>query len=284
MKVNAEEIKIIAQLVYDLCGIVLDESKGYLIESRLATLAKEHECETFSEFYYKARYDHNKAIQSDIINAITTNETLFFRDTSPFEALQHKVIPDVIDQRANSLNPKRLRIWSAACSTGQEPYSIAMTLCDLIPDIASWDIKITATDISDNALKQASQGVYADHEIKRGMKPAQLQKYFAQEGSTFKVKDELRYFIAFKRLNLHEPFDTLEQFDCVFCRNVAIYFNAQDRADLFERITRQMNPWGYLFVGSSENLTGLGQQYQPEHHCNAVVYRVHRGAFSTAST
>ena len=126
MQVTPEDIQVISRLVDDLCGIVLDASKGYLIESRLSRLAEETGCKTFTELYYKVRYDNNKALQRKIIDAITTNETLFFRDTSPFEALQFKVIPELIDLKGGSLNPKRLRIWSAACSTGQEPYSIAM--------------------------------------------------------------------------------------------------------------------------------------------------------------
>ena len=134
MRVTPDELKILARLVNDLCGVVLDESKAYLIESRLSKVAEDAGCKNFSELYYKARYENNKTIQIKIIDAITTHETLFFRDTSPFEALQHKVFPDLFDAKAKTATPKRIRIWSAACSTGQEPYSVAIVLHELLPD------------------------------------------------------------------------------------------------------------------------------------------------------
>lgn len=273
MQVSTEDIKVISRLVDDLCGIVLDESKGYLIESRLSGVAAEAGCASFSELYYKARHGSDRALRTKIINAITTNETLFFRDTSPFEALQHKALPELFDAKAGSAFPKRLRIWSAACSTGQEPYSLAMVLHELIPDIASWDIKITATDISDQAIAQASRGQYAEHEIRRGMPPRLLEKYFAKDGNNWKVKDELRALIAFQRINLLEPFTALGTFDVILCRNVAIYFKPDVRRELFERLARQLAPHGYLFAGSSESLSDLGPRFMPHKHCRAVFYR-----------
>lgn len=148
-------------------------------------------------------------LHSHIIDAITTQETLFFRDGSPFEALQYKVIPELIDARAGTMFSKRIGIWSAACSTGQEVYTIAMTLCEIIPDILKWDIKILGTDISDFAIKHASLGQYADHEIQRGMEPALLRKYFTEVKNGWKVKDELRFLASFQRRNLLEPFGDL---------------------------------------------------------------------------
>lgn len=273
MQVTAEDIKVISRLVADLCGIVLDESKAYLIESRLSSVAQAAGCQTFSELYYKARYEGNAAVRNSIIDAITTRETLFFRDTSPFDALQHKVLPDLIDARAGTPRARRLRIWSAACSTGQEPYSIAMVLHELLPDLPAWDIKITATDISDAAIGQASAGRYAEHEIKRGMQPAMLSKYFTREAGGWKARDELRALIAFRRLNLLESFVGLGPFDVILCRNVAIYFSADARRDLFTRLTHELLPDGYLFVGSSESLLDLGPAFTPHHHCRAVFYR-----------
>jgi len=179
MQVTPEEIPAVSRLVDELCGVVLDETKGYLIDSRLGSIADAAGCSNFVDFCQKALTD--RTLQNEVINAITTQETLFFRDTSPFEALKHKAIPETIDAKADSPFPKRLCIWSAACSTGQEPYSIAMTLSELIPDIASWDINILATDISDSAISQASKGLYAKHEIQRGMAPNMLEKYFRPE-------------------------------------------------------------------------------------------------------
>ena len=273
MQVTPDEFKVLARLVDDLCGVVLDESKTYLIESRLSKVAQEAGCKNFSELYYKARYESDKVIQTKIIDAITTHETLFFRDTSPFEALQHKVLPELLDAKSRTVTPKRLRIWSAACSTGQEPYSICIVLHQLLPDIATWDIKITATDISDAAVQQASIGRFRDTEIQRGMKSDLLDRYFTREPDAWKIKDEIRAMVAFKRLNLLDPFANSGPFDIIFCRNVAIYFNAMARRSLFERLIRELAPDGYLFVGSSESLTDLGPQFVPQHHCRAIFYQ-----------
>jgi len=273
MNVTPDDIKVVSRLVADLCGVVLDETKGYLIESRLSDIAKDAGCEAFSELYYKVRYANDKTLQNKIIDAITTQETLFFRDTSPFDALQFKALPELIDARAATAFPKRIRIWSAACSTGQEPYSIAMTLNELIPDIATWDVTITATDICDTAIKQASRGIYRAAEIQRGMKPTLLRKYFTEEGDGWKAKDELRGLISFQRINLLKPFVAMGPFDVIFCRNVAIYFKPEDRRSLFNRLADALVPDGYMFVGSSESLADLGPRFAPQHHCRAVFYR-----------
>lgn len=276
MQVTAEDIKVISRLVDDLCGIVLDESKGYLIETRLSSVAEQAGCRTFAELYYKVRYAQDKALQTKIIDAITTNETLFFRDTSPFEALQHKVLPFVIDAKAGTPYPRRIRLWSAACSTGQEPYSIAMVLHELIPDIHAWDVSILATDISDAAVRQASAGCYAEHEIQRGMSPALLAKYFLRQPRGWKVKDELRALVAFRRINLLEPFVGMGPFDVIFCRNVAIYFSAESRRSLFKRLARLLPEYGVLFAGSAEALSDIGPEFAPQHHCRAVFYQPNR--------
>ncbi len=273
MQITPEDIQVVSRLVDDLCGIVLDETKGYLIESRLSNVAEEAGCKTFSELYYKVRYNSDKTLQNKIIDAITTNETLFFRDTSPFDAMRHKALPELFDAKAKTAFPKRIRIWSAACSTGQEPYSIAMVLHELLPDIAEWDISILGTDISDAAIGQASAGRYANHEIQRGMTPAMLAKYFVQEPGGWKVKDELRALVSYRRLNLLEPFVGMGQHDVILCRNVAIYFSPEVRASLFHRLADCLSDGGYLFVGSSESLADLGPQFAPQHHCRSVFYQ-----------
>lgn len=273
MQVTPEDIQAIAALVNDLCGIVLDGSKGYLIDSRLSRLAVAAGCNSFCALAQKARTAGNSSLQNEIIDAITTQETLFFRDDSPFEVLRYRVIPDLIDARANGLFPKRLRLWSAASSTGQEVYSLAMSLCELLPDILTWDIRITATDISNSAIRQASLGQYADHEIQRGMKPAMLAKYFNKVAGGWKVKDELRSLVTFGRCNLLKPFVEMGPFDIIFCRNVAIYFDTSARSSLFHRLADRLVADGCLFVGSSESLMDLGPRFTPLHHCRATYYQ-----------
>jgi len=274
MQIKPEEMPAIIRLVKDLCGVTLDETKGYLVESRLGNIAEEAGCSSFTELCQKAR--GNQTLQLRIVDAITTQETLFFRDNSPFEALRHKAIPELIDAKANTAFPKRIRIWSAACSTGQEPYSIAMTLCELLPDIDTWDINILATDICNTAITHASLGRYAKHEIERGMTPPMLAKYFTPEPDGWRVGEKLRSLIRFDRQNLLKPFTALGPFDIIFCRNVAIYFEPDVQRDLFNRLADRLNPYGYLFAGSSESLASLDPRFVPQNHCRSIFYQPHQ--------
>jgi len=212
-------------------------------------------------------------LRVDIINAITTNETLFFRDVSPFQGLKYKIIPELIDAKQKSATPKKIRIWSAACSTGQEPYSIAMMLSDMLPDIMQWDIHILGTDISDDVIKKASYGKYQIHEIKRGLTEEQIEKYFTFKDDGYYIKDEIRYLVNFSHRNLLEPFTNMGLFDIVLCRNVAIYFDDDTRKHLFQRISNLITPQGYLVVGSSENLSDLGENYISQQHCRSSFYQ-----------
>jgi chemotaxis protein methyltransferase CheR len=266
------DIVAISRIVHDLCGLVLDASKGYLIESRLRGIAQAAGCANFSDLATRARAG-NRTIQNAIVDAITTQETLFFRDDSPFATLQHKVLPDLIDAKTGTPGARRLRVLSAACSTGQEPYSIAMTLCETVPDIAIWNVNVLGVDISNLAIRQASLGRYATHEIQRGMKPHLLAKYFREKEGGWEVKDELRAMISFSHRNLLQPIADLGPFDIIFCRNVAIYFDVETRRDLFLRLADRLAPGGYLFVGSSECLVDLGPRFATRHHCRGTYYQ-----------
>ena len=273
MPVTSDDILAISQLVRSLCGLVLDETKGYLIESRLSRLAATAGCATYRQLAEKARQAGNPTLQHEIIDAITTQETLFFRDSSPFDALQFKALPELVDHCTRTRAPKRLRFWSAAASTGQEAYSLAMTLRETLPDVNAWNITILGTDISNAAIRQASRGAYAKHEIARGMKPALLARYFRETADGWQVKDELRAMVTFARRNLLEPLTDLGAFDVIFCRNVAIYFDPAARRSLFLRLAERLTPAGYLFTGSSECLSDLGPQFTPQHHCRASFYQ-----------
>lgn len=271
MRLKTADVDAICGLVNDLCGIALDESKAYLIESRLADLTQRSGCESYADLARRARLADTH-LQREIINAITTRETSFFRDGSPFEALEHKVIPDLLDGCTRS-SSRRLRIWSAACSTGQEPYSIAMILRRLLSDLSNWDIRILATDISDAAIAKASRGVFADHETIRGLREEVCRDHFERHADGWQVKDELRSLVSFRQLNLLDPFPFFEQFDVIFCRNVAIYFEPEKRRDLFVRLAERLLPDGYLFTGSSESLSDIGARFRAHHHCRGVFYR-----------
>ncbi|PHS18706.1 MAG: chemotaxis protein CheR [Blastopirellula sp.] len=271
-----EELDLVCDLVHDLCGIALDNSKDYLIESRLSRLLDQVQTPTYTDLVRHARGPQGLSLQKEIINSITTQETLFFRDSNPFDAVRFKALPELIDEKSKSFNPKRLRIWSAACSTGQEPYSLAMTLIETIPDIHSWDVSITATDISNEALAKASRGWFPEHEVARGLDQTRRTRFFTPEKDGWKIKDEVRYLLNFQPFNLLKDFSHVGQFDIIFCRNVVIYFNPEDRKRAYLGLTNQLAPNGFLFVGASESLIDLGDRFQPQHHCNTVYYQPNR--------
>lgn len=272
MNITPEEIDEVCDLVFDLCGVSLNASKSYLIEGRLADLARKHNCGCYADLARKARGGLS-GVANDIVDAITTNETLWFRDRTPFQALQHKILPEMIDAKAGALAPRRFRVWSAACSTGQEAYSIAMTFADLLPDIANWDLQVLGTDVSPDAVRRAQRGVYSQLEISRGLDQAHLSGYFERTGRDYQVCEALRSKCRFQVGNLLRPFDSLGRFDIIFCRNVAIYFQPEDRRRLFSRLAESLNPGGWLFVGSSDSLSCVGREWRAQRHCGAVCYQ-----------
>ncbi|MDY7030544.1 MAG: protein-glutamate O-methyltransferase CheR [Thermodesulfobacteriota bacterium] len=277
LKITPDEVKVMSKYVADITGIVLDQNKAYLIENRLGKLAEKLGCSSYSELYYKVKSDASKSIEKKIINAITTRETLFFRDNSPFELLQHKILPDLIDKRSGGSSnsvPIGIRIWSAACSTGQELYSIAITLKELLQDMKGYRIKLFGTDISDDAITQASYGKYNKFEIERGLPKAKLQKYFTPLDNAWRIKDEIRAMASFKKHNLMDSFHSFGKWDIVLCRNVAIYFNLEERKKLFTKISTILEPDGYLIIGASEYLTGVCPIFEPKRYLKSVFYQV----------
>ncbi|MFO7714219.1 CheR family methyltransferase [Desulfosarcina sp.] len=277
VKISPEEIKILSTYIYHVSGINLDASKAYLLETRLGKLVVEEGCKSYSELYHKAKSDPRMVIQKKIINAITTNETLFFRDTTPFDLLKYKLLPDLIDARsAQGSRPgaATLKIWSSACSTGQEIYSIAMVIKELLGHNGNPKIALMGTDLSDAAVAQASAGIYNRFEIERGLPQEKLQRYFTPAGGNWKIKDEIRAMASFRHINLMQPFVGLGKFDIIFCRNVAIYFTLQDRKKLFDKIADALEPDGYLLVGSTESLTGICPRFIPKRHLRSIYYQL----------
>ncbi|MBU0768817.1 MAG: protein-glutamate O-methyltransferase CheR [Proteobacteria bacterium] len=277
IKVTTDDIKAISKYILDISGIDIDESKAYLIETRLGGLIKEYECSSYRELCSKAKTDSNKTIENKIIDAISTNETLFFRDTGPFEVLQHKILPDLIDRRiekSSGFLPIPIRIWSAACSTGQEAYSIAIVLKELLPDLKKYNVKLLGTDISDSAIGQASYGAYNKFEIERGLSKEKIQKYFIPNGGNWKISNEIRAMVSFAKQNILKPFVGLGKLDIIFCRNVAIYFNLEQRKKLFENIASVLEPDGFLIVGSTESLTGICPIFEPKRYLRTIYYQL----------
>lgn len=275
-KLTPQEQSAWTDYIYSICGVSLDASKGYLIETRLGSLVRELGLGDLSELFYKVKADTTNTLRQKIIDAITTNETSFFRDTSPFELLQFKILPDLIDKRNKTALPGRplpIRIWSAACSTGQEVYSTCFVIKELLGDLAKYDVRILGTDISDRAIALASHAFYTRMDLDRGLTPEKLNKHFVQEGAKWKVRDELRAITSFKRLNLFDPLSLPCKYDIIFCRNVAIYFTEPDKIKLFRNIARFLAPDGYLIIGSTESITGLCPEFEAKRYLRSIFYQ-----------
>jgi chemotaxis protein methyltransferase CheR len=273
IRLQSEEHKSLAEYVHSLCAITLDESKGYLIEGRLSGLVEESGCGSYSGFLRLAKSDPSRALERRIIDAITTNETTFFRDTTPFDLLRNKIVPALIDRRTRT-GAARIRIWSAACSTGQELYSIAILLKELLGDPDRYGVRLLGTDISDAAVAQASCGQFNEVEILRGLSDAQRTRYFVPNSRGWQIRDEIRAMASFKKLNLMADLSALGRFDVIFCRNVAIYFTERDKISLFRGMERALEPDGYLVIGAMESLNGICPQLESKRHLRSTFYQV----------
>ena len=276
IKVTPDEFKTIAKYIYQISGISLGLEKAYLLETRLNDLLVELECASFSEFYYKVKSNHSQDLNRKVIDAITTNETLFFRDMNPFEVLKNKIIPDIVDRKSlagKGATKIPIRIWSAACSTGQEAYSIAITAKKTLKNLDAYDLKIVGTDLSESVLEKATRGEYSAFEVGRGLDNDALNTYFTQKGSNWVIKDEFKKMVTFKKLNLFDNLSQLGTFDIIFCRNVAIYFTIEDRRLLFGKIENVLDDFGSLIIGASEYLTGISDKYTPQRHLRSVFYQ-----------
>ena len=272
LKLLPEEQSRVAQYIHSLTAISLDSSKHYLMEGRLGPVAEESGCRSFGDLISAAQADASGAIRRRIIDAITTGETSFFRDTSPFDLLRHKLLPELLDRRSRSGSARPIRIWSAACSTGQEIYSVAIVLKEVLGDPDRYGVRLLGTDISDEAVARASRGIYNAIEMGRGLAGEATSRYFLRSGDTWKIRDDLRAMASFRRWNLKEDFGPLGRFDIVFCRNVAIYFNDQDRGSLFDRIGRTIEPGGALVIGAMETLGPATAHFEVHRHLRAIYF------------
>jgi len=235
-------------------GLALSPDKRYLVESRLASVCTRFKVENLSRLIWEIKSGRSPTIENATIEAMTTNETFFFRDKAPFDLFQDVLLPRFIKERAAS---RRLRIWCAAASTGQEPYSLAMLLKEASARIPAWQIDIIATDISNEVLEKARAGIYNQFEVQRGLPIRLLVKYFTQKGDQWQIAPEIRSMVDFRYLNLIEDFSRLGQFDIVYCRNVLIYFDAPTKANVLRRIAQLMASDGNLVLGASETILGI---------------------------
>ena len=258
------------QYLEKACGILLGDNKNYLIDSRLRKLMKEQGISSLTELVREIDRPGARNLRQDVIDAMTTNETLWFRDRHPFVFLQDTLLPEL------AKNPGEISIWCAACSTGQEPYSISICVEELRRrnfTLANKQVRVLATDISTRVLEQARKGVYEPLALKRGMPDDRLNQHFkSNSDGSWEIKPEISRRIEFRPINLKDNFATLGKFDVVFCRNVLIYFSSQLQQQIITNIHRVLKPGGHLFLGGSETPKGLNDLFEIKYYTPGVVY------------
>jgi chemotaxis protein methyltransferase CheR len=252
------DFAFIAQFLKERSGLIITQDKMYLLETRLTSIMRENSLDSLAALVEVLRQPGGAKIKDQVVDAMTTNETSFFRDNHPFETLRKSIIPGLIERRAAT---RSLRIWSAACSTGQEPYSLAMMLKDSFPILGGWKLEIVATDLSPSVLERARSGIYSTFEVQRGLAIQMLVRHFDQIEPNWQIKRELRQMVTFRPLNLLEDFSALGQFDVVLCRNVLIYFDQPTKTRILSAIARRIAADGVLLLGGAESVFGLSDAF-----------------------
>lgn len=255
-----EDFDFLSALLKERSGLVLSRDKGYLLESRLLPVARRHGIKGLDELVAAVRVRRDAALLRDITEAMTTNESLFFRDIKPFEIFKTKVLPDLMASRQSS---RTIRVWCAASSSGQEPYSLAMLLKEEGAKLNGWRIEITATDISVEMLEKAKAGSYSQFEVQRGLPINLLLKYFKQIGDKWQIDNAIRGMVKYREFNLLDDPSALGHFDVIFCRNVLIYFDQPTKTKVLERMGRILAPDGFLYLGGAETVIGVTERFQP---------------------
>lgn len=271
MTITVSDFNYIRKIVRDRAGLLLAEDKVYLVESRLTRLAKEEGLNSIGGLVAYLRQNPLHSLYEMVVEALMTNETFFFRDERPFNALKTAIVPELIEKRKKE---QTLNIWCAACSSGQEPYSIAMLLQEYFPQLNHWKIHLFASDISTTILERARAGCYGKHEINRGLPPSFLKKYFHALGSEWQIKDSIRRMVEFRQLNLTTPFPSLPSMDIIFLRNVLIYFDPETKQAILARVRQVLQPDGYLFLGGGETTINLDDCFEPVQVDKVVCYRL----------
>jgi chemotaxis protein methyltransferase CheR len=251
---NTNDFAFIAALLKERSGLIVTADKMYLLEARLLPIARRNSIEGLDGLIEKLRKPFNEPLIGEVVDAMTTNETSFFRDRNPFDALRKTILPELFQTKAPQ---KSLRIWSAACSTGQEAYSIAMVLRDDFAQFSNWNIEIVATDISPSVLARGREGLYSTFEAQRGLPIHLLIKHFDQIGDSWQIKPALRQMVNFRPANLLDDLAGLGTFDVIFCRNVLIYFDHTTKTKILNAICKRMGAHSSLFLGGAESVFGL---------------------------
>jgi chemotaxis protein methyltransferase CheR len=247
------------KLLKERSGLDLSADKQYLVESRLVPLARKISLPGISELVQKMK-SGSDALTAEVVEAMTTNETFFFRDKVPFDHLRETMLPALLQARASR---RTLRIWCAASSTGQEPYSIAMCLKEAGAAMSGWRAEIIGTDLSQAVLEKSRAGIFSQFEVQRGLPIQMLVKYFTQVGELWQLNPDIRSMVQYRQLNLLHDFSQLGKFDVIFCRNVLIYFDQDTKASIFERLSKVVEPDGFMVLGAAESVVGISDAFKP---------------------
>lgn len=278
---TSEQFEYLRAFLKKQSGLMLGEDKRYLLDSRLGPVARDFGHANLSEMVEALRRPGSAKLAERITEAMTINESFFFRDTKPFEQFRDIMLPQLLKARAPQ---RRLRIWSAAASTGQEAYSLAIDLKERQTSLAGWSVEIVGTDISNEALDRARNGVYTQFEVQRGMPTGLLMKYFQQQGSDWKLNGDIRSMVSFRQFNLLGDYRALGQFDIVFCRNVLIYFDRDTKSDILARLAQQMASDAYLVLGAAETIVGLSSAFRLVPDARGLYQRAEASAAAVTVT
>lgn len=275
LKISNEEFVQLRNFIYDKSGIYIADNRMYLLENRLANRIKALNLKSFGEYYYFLQYDPRKQQEmTKLFEAVTTNETSFFRNPPQLEVFQTKVLSEVIAAQRKA-GQKVLRIWSAGCSTGEEPYTLAIIIHEVLKtELSSWSVRINAHDLSEAVLASAREGLYNDYTLRTTPKEY-IPRYFTPEGDKFRIKPEVKRLIQFGQINLNDKLalKRVERSHIVFCRNVIIYFDDAVKKQVIGAFYDNLLPGGFLLIGHSESLHNLSRAFKPIHHPGAIVYR-----------
>jgi len=273
-----DEFRYLRDMLKDRSGLIITEEKQYLLESRLMPLARKQGMQSLSELVVDLRAADGEPLRKDVTEAMTINESFFFRDKSPFENFEKIMAPALIEARKVA---KKMRVWCAAASTGQESYSLAMQIREMETQLGSWNIEIFGTDLSAEVLEKAKAGLYSQFEVQRGLPIQMLVKNFKQSGSLWQIDSAIRSMVRFQQYNLLEDYRAFGIFDIVFCRNVLIYFEPERKRDILDRIAKQLAPDGYLVLGAAETVIGITDEFEPITSARGLYRR--RGAECAAT-
>jgi len=259
MTISPGDFDYISKLVMEKSAIVLEPGKEYLVESRMRSLLQETQCPSIRDLVQKMIRESGGNLRDKVVDAMTTNETSFFRDLHPFEAIKNVVMPDLLKKRETS---RELNLWCAASSSGQEPYSVAMMLLDNFPQLTTWKVNYIASDISEKMLARCREGIYSQLEVNRGLPAPMLVKYFDHQAMKWRLKDNVRKMVDFRRINLAGTWPPLPRMDIIFMRNVLIYFDPPTKKSILGKIRQILKPDGYMFLGAAETTLNLDDAFQ----------------------